>query len=381
MRTPGNITYFYDAGGRKVRKEVTGGTIRDYIDGIEYSSSGIEFITTEEGRAIPNGAAAYSYQYYIKDHLGNTRAMIDQSGAITQVQDYYAFGLEMNPGNSYSAGQDNRYKYNGKEKQDETGQYDYGARFYDPVIGRWTSVDPLAEGTRRWSPYHYGLDNPIRFVDPDGMSAASHNNEYKVVIRDGQIQSTTMTGTRGGNDRDYITIVNMDRVPFGDGVTNFEVAVRGEADSGPGTDYDAAQRRNPTPGFRKFHGSVPTDLQAYAVLTLGLWGRGAAILRGAGAFAPEAGVYLPEALAKVGGSGSAKVFFGWGQGTTVTKTAADFTKKQLLEAGYTKEILHDIYSGLVSAGQKTLTAGKSEALNPASVARARQILQILKTHF
>jgi RHS repeat-associated protein len=94
------------------------------------------------------------------------------SGQLMEENTYYPFGMlnEMQSNQSYNDPVNN-YKYNGKELQNELslGWLDYGARFYDPVIGRWHSVDPMAEKDRRWSPYSYGFNDPLRFDDPDGM--------------------------------------------------------------------------------------------------------------------------------------------------------------------------------------------------------------------
>ncbi len=170
-----NLSYTYDAAGRKLRK-VSGNTATDYILGIQYTNGSIDFVQTEEGRALKNGGS-FAYEYTLSDHLGNSRVSIDSyNGAarVLQEDEYYPFGLDKQ---RYTFGTKNKYLYNKKEVQEELGQYDYGARFYDPVVGRWTGVDPLAELERRASPYNYGFNNPMRFTDPDGMFGEDFNDD------------------------------------------------------------------------------------------------------------------------------------------------------------------------------------------------------------
>ena len=130
----------------------------------------LQFFPTAEG-FYDNEKNEYIYQY--KDHLGNVRLSYKNNNNIPEItdqNDFYPFGMNI-PREEKSiigAGSLYNYKYNGKELQ-ETGMYDYGARFYMSDIGRWGVVDPLAEFSRRTSPYNYALNNPIRFIDPDGM--------------------------------------------------------------------------------------------------------------------------------------------------------------------------------------------------------------------
>ena len=161
-----NLSYTYDATGRKLRK-VSGSTATDYISGIQYTNGRMDFVQTEEGRALKNGGS-FAYEYMLADHLGNSRVSIDSyngSERVLQEDEYYPFGLNRQ---RYTNGVKNKYLYNKKELQEELGQYDYGARFYDPVVGRWGVPDPKTELLEMSSPYVYSLNSPINFIDKDG---------------------------------------------------------------------------------------------------------------------------------------------------------------------------------------------------------------------
>ncbi|MFZ4928941.1 RHS repeat-associated core domain-containing protein [Chryseobacterium sp. Mn2064] len=146
------------------------------------------------------------YIYRYKYHLRNARVSFakDSNGTleITDTHNYYAFGLNHISGglsNSYFGGY-HSYKYNGKELQ-ETGFFDYGARFYMPDLGRWGVIDPLAEKMTRHSPYNYAFNNPLRFIDPDGRQ----NEDIILIGKQSAIDKATtlMNEGLGGN---YISV-------------------------------------------------------------------------------------------------------------------------------------------------------------------------------
>ena len=138
----------------------------DYCGNLIYENGVLSKILTEEGYITLNGTTPV-YHYYLKDHQGNNRVVIDQSGVVEQVNHYYPFGMTYGDGIATS---NQPYKYNGKELDRMHGLdwYDYGARLYDSELGRFHTVDPLAERRPWMSPYVFCSDNPVNRIDMDG---------------------------------------------------------------------------------------------------------------------------------------------------------------------------------------------------------------------
>ena len=111
-------------------------------------------------------------RYYLKDHLGSTRVVLDGNGSVVETRDHYPFGLEM-PGRSFVSGQRTKENFTGHELDDESGLVYAGARYYMPGVGRWTSVDPLGGDYPGSSPYNYALNNPANLFDPTGLCPES----------------------------------------------------------------------------------------------------------------------------------------------------------------------------------------------------------------
>ncbi|MXN91463.1 type IV secretion protein Rhs [Flavobacterium sp. Sd200] len=224
------ITYLYNAAGVKLKKTVVDGAntvVVDYLSGFQYKNNVLQFFPTAEGyvdfTAVGTGGS-YNYVYQYKDHLGNVRMNYaytpplksDPGGLkIKEESHYYPFGLRhlnynmdyleykeiegsivLYPPLSTQGKLMHNYKYNGKELQDELGlnMYDYGARNYDPALGRWMNIDPLASRYVPYSPYAYTMNNPVYFIDIDGMFADGPGDDEPIDA--GNLKEVVITATR-----------------------------------------------------------------------------------------------------------------------------------------------------------------------------------------
>ncbi|WP_368122808.1 RHS repeat-associated core domain-containing protein [Bacteroides thetaiotaomicron] len=162
------ISYVYGADGTKIRtihkiNDIT--TTTDYCGNVIYENGIAKCLLTEAGYI---SLSDNKYHYYLQDHQGNNRVVINQTGEIEETNHYYPFGGIFAGTNSIQP-----YKYNGKEldTKKDLNWYDYGARMYDVTLGKFMNVDPLAENYYWISPYVYCENNPINLIDPTGMAS------------------------------------------------------------------------------------------------------------------------------------------------------------------------------------------------------------------
>ena len=170
------ITYIYGADGTKLRtvhKIGSTTTTTNYCGNVIYENGTQKLLLTEEGYI--NLAGTQQYHYYLKDHQGNNRVVINQSGTVEETNHYYPFG-----GVFGTTGNTQPYKYNGKEFDNKKGLnwYDYGARHYDTALGRFTTNDRFAEKYYSMSPYQYGANSPVVNIDVNGDSITVLNYGY-----------------------------------------------------------------------------------------------------------------------------------------------------------------------------------------------------------
>jgi len=140
------------------------------------SNNGNHYAYGHDKKGNGGGTPSSDFMYfYHTDHLGSTGYVTDPTGEVYQHMEYFAFGETFIEEHSNT----NRipYLFNGKELDEETGLYYYGARYYDPRTSIWQSVDPKAEKYPGWSPYNAMLNNPVSCVDPHGDSIIGKSNQ------------------------------------------------------------------------------------------------------------------------------------------------------------------------------------------------------------
>ncbi|MBI4538057.1 MAG: VCBS repeat-containing protein [Gemmatimonadetes bacterium] len=202
-----DAVYDYDADGRRIRKTVRRGAgveERIYVDGFEIYRNWvagrlelerqtlhvvdelrrvamIETKTVDGGSAVEGPASRLRSQ--LDNHLGSALLELDGEAKLISYEEYHPFG-----GTGWHAESASievsakRYRYSGKEKDEETGLYYHGARYYACWLGRWTSPDPvdLADGMNRYAFVH---NNPVRLRDPSGRQATMSQQEQQELHR------------------------------------------------------------------------------------------------------------------------------------------------------------------------------------------------------
>ena len=139
---------------------------RDYSDGHIYENGHLKYGDMAGGYYSPDSLGVHRFYFYVYDHQHNVRLVLNENKHIEEQNNYYPFGM---PHADHLASAQLK-KTTGKEWDIQNGLYwlDFGARLYDPVLGSFTTQDPLAEKYYHISPYAYCANNPVNYIDPDG---------------------------------------------------------------------------------------------------------------------------------------------------------------------------------------------------------------------
>ena len=171
----------YDSDGTKRREEVrsqNGSRITEYVGNIVYNDGTAQMLLIDNGYISLSGQSA-RYHFFIRDHLGSNRVVVDEDGSVEQVNHYYPFGALFGEGVQSSPQQ---YRFCGKELDSTSALnlYWLGSRLYDPLTARWTTQDPMSEKYYASSPYAYCQNDPVRFIDPDGSDIWEIDGEGRI---------------------------------------------------------------------------------------------------------------------------------------------------------------------------------------------------------
>jgi RHS repeat-associated protein len=193
--TLGSATYTYDGDGKRVAKSNgklywypsaslgAGGMSSDPLFETDAAGNVTDEYIFFAGKRTARKKSTGEINYYFADHLGSSRVVTSAAGAILDDSDFYPFGKEV----PFLASSDNNYLFTGKERDTESGLDNFGARFDSSSLGRFLSPDPLMASARisnpqTWNRYSYVLNNPLRFVDPDGLEEKCTDTE-KCTVR------------------------------------------------------------------------------------------------------------------------------------------------------------------------------------------------------
>jgi RHS repeat-associated protein len=210
------VTYYqYDSNGQRVRKTTINGHVhatnmRKYVGGWELyeerdslgdlslsreslhvSDDSGRIVLIETRTDVTPVEQTVRYQY--SNHLGSAALELDEVGAVISYEEYYPYGsTSFQVGRSSTEVSLKRYRYSGKERDEETGLYYHGARYYIPWLARWSAVDPLQSEMPEWSSYNYGFCNPITWTDSTGM--APDENWHPPMQKMGQAELSFSNG-------------------------------------------------------------------------------------------------------------------------------------------------------------------------------------------